>query len=211
MPALFATLKASGLNYCFDFQPTTTVGKRSSRQKPYRKTLGIRRAQNGHDWIFSHPAAVREVAEDLDEVRQIIEAGEIEIAIDELRWLLGTSSEILEAHFLLGKLAVEHDHDTALARGHFGVGYQLGLRALKRAKWPTPVPALHPANQIFFDCGRGLAWCLVELDRREMAREVVEQLLKLDPADPLNLKSWLEEIDLGNRTIVEPHFISKPG
>jgi tetratricopeptide (TPR) repeat protein len=127
------------------------------------------------------------MAEDLEELRVMIDAGETDVAIDELRWLLGTCPEIIEGHFLLGKLAAEVDHDVPLARGHFGTAYQLGLQALRRAKLPTPVPALHPANRTFYDAGRGLVWCLEKLGKHDMALEVVEQMLALDPGDPLGL------------------------
>ena len=163
----------------------------------------MRRAKSGNDWVLAHPRAVRDMAEDLEEVRAMVAAGESDIAIDELRWLLGTCSEAIEAHFLLGKLAVEADGDIRLGRGHFGFGYQIGLKALRRAKFPTPVPALHPANRYFFDCGRGLAWCLHELDKSPMALEIVEQLLKLDKSDPLGLKAWIDEIRSGGQQVVE--------
>lgn len=165
-------------------------------------TLSVRRAKSGNGWVLIPPRAARDCADDLDEVRAMIEAGETDIAIDELRWLLGACHELLEAHFLLGKLAVEIDRDLPLARGHFGLGYQLGLKALRKAKRPTPVPALHPANRIFFDCGRGLVWCLHQLGKSAMALEVVEQLLQLDPDDPFGLGGWVDEIKTGRMPIL---------
>lgn len=133
----------------------------------------------------------------------MIDAGETDIAIDELRWLLGNCHELIEAHFLLGKLAVEVDDDLPLARGHFGLGYRLGLKALQKAKMPTPAPALHPANRTFYDAGRGLAWCLHQLGKSAMALEVLEQLLKLDPQDPLGLADWQAEIQTDGLPIVD--------
>ena len=73
-----------------------------------------------------HPRCVRDRAEDLEEVRAMIEAGELEIALDELRWLLADCREFIAAHVLLGELAVATQGDLPLARGHFGAGYQLG-------------------------------------------------------------------------------------
>jgi len=177
------------------------MAKRSARHASH--ALTVRRAKSGHGWILVPPRAVRDRAEDLEEVRAMIDAGEPEIAVDELRWLLSDCSEMIEAHFLLGKLAVEVDHDLPLARGHFGCGYQLGLQALRRANMPTPVPALHPANRPFFDAGRGLAWSLHQLDKTPMAIEVVEQLLTLDPDDPLGLAGWLDELRTGGLPMVE--------
>jgi hypothetical protein len=166
-------------------------------------TVGVERARSGQGVALTHPPCVREAAEDLEEVRSMIAAGEHDVAIDELRWLVSACPDMIEAHYLLGKLAVEVDHDLALARGHFGVGYQLGAKALARAGNPAPVTALHPANRAFFDAGRGLAWCLHELGRRDMALEVVEHLLRCDPTDPLGLKGWIDEINTGGTPLVQ--------
>lgn len=165
-------------------------------------TLSVRRAKSGNGWTLVPPRAARDCAEDLDEVRAMIAEGETDIAIDELRWLLGNCHELLDAHFLLGQLAVEADNDIPLARGHFGIGYQLGMKALRKAKRPKPLPVLHPANRTFFDCGRGLVWCLHELKKPKMAIEIVEQLLELDPTDPLGLASWIDEIRTEGLTVV---------
>lgn len=178
------------------------MAKRPKR-RPSKNSLSLERAKSGNAWVFSHPREVRECAEDLDEVREMIEAGETDIGVDELRWLLEMCHEMLPAHFLLGKVAVEVANDIPLGRGHFGVGYQLGLQAWRRAGEPTPVAALHPANRVFFDCGRGLIWCLNQLQLNAMALEVVEQLLTLDPSDPLALKNWLDELRTEGKQIVE--------
>jgi hypothetical protein len=177
--------------------------KRSSRRSPSPNKLSVQRASSGNAWVLSHPRAARDCAEDLEEVRSMIDAGEVDVAIDELRWLLGTCHDIIEAHFLLGKLAVEVDNDLPLGRGHFGTGYQLGLQSWRRANRPTPVPALHPANRYFFDAGRGLAWCLNELEKPDMAREVLQLLLQLDPTDPLSLAGWLDEMATAGKTVVD--------
>ncbi len=177
--------------------------KRSPRRSSSPNKVTLQRAASGNAWVLSHPRAVRDCAEDLEEVWTMVEAGETDIAIDELRWLLGTCHDMIEGHFLLGKLAVEVDSDLPLGRGHFGTGYQLGLHAWRRAQRPTPVPALHPANRFFFDSGRGLAWCLYELEKLDMAREVLEEMLRLDPADPLNLAAWLDEMAIQGKTMVD--------
>ena len=165
--------------------------------------MSIDRSRSGQGWTFAHPAAVREGADDLDEVREMIASGESDVAIDELRWLLENCTDWIEAHYLLGKLAVETQGDVPLGRAHFGFGYQLGERALKRADNPAPVPAMHPANRPWYDAGRGLAWCLAELGKRDMALEVVENLLRCDPADPLQLRPWIDEIKTAGAPIVE--------
>jgi hypothetical protein len=138
----------------------------------------------------------------LDEARQMIEAGEAELAVDELRWLLADCSEFIAAHALLGELAAARN-DWPLARGHFGAGYQLGLTALRRAGMPSPVPCLQPGNRAFFEAGRGLAWCLAKLGKQAMAREVVGTLLALDASDPLRLHAMLDEVASGGLPIVE--------
>lgn len=133
----------------------------------------------------------------------MIAGGETDVAIDELRWLLETCRDAIEAHALLGRLAVEAAQDMNLARAHFGYGFQLGSKALQRAGNPTPLPALHPANRAFFDAGRGLAWCLNELGKPEMALEVIERLRAADPADPLGLAAWVDELRTGGKPIVD--------
>ena len=163
----------------------------------------MRRTTDGGAWVLVHPRCARERAEDLEEVRAMVEGGELDIAIDELRYLLGGCSEFIEAHCLLGQLALEAGGDVALARGHFGAGYQLGLQTLRRAGMPTPLRTAQPANRPFFESGRGLAWCLAKLNLASMAREVVDTLAKLDPADPLGLRAMLDEINSGGLPIVD--------
>ena len=177
--------------------------KRGAARGKSGSQIGVQRIRGGAGWMLVHPRAVRDRSEDLEEVEAMIAAGEFDIAIDELRWLLGSCSEIISAHFLLGKLAVEADQDLPLARAHFGFGYQLGLQALRREKMPRPLLVLHPANQPFYDAGRGLAWCLHALDKFPMALEVIRQLLACDPSDPLRLQGWIDEMELGNKTLVE--------
>jgi hypothetical protein len=145
----------------------------------------VREAQGGAGWELLHPRCALDRREDLDEVRTMIDAGEVDIAIDELRWLLDGCSDCIEAHGMLGELALSADQDPQLARGHFGYAYQLGLTALRRANMPTPVPYRVPANQAFFEAGKGLAYCLTQLEKPEMAREVLDLLLACDPTDPL--------------------------
>jgi hypothetical protein len=175
--------------------PDSTLAKRKSTRRRTGKSssgLGVRRTSDGGAWVLVHPRCARERAEDLEEVRTMIEGEELDIAIDELRYLVGGCSEFVEAHCLLGVLAVETKNDVRLARGHFGVGYQLGLQTLRQ-----------PANKAFFEAGRGLAWCLAKLDKLPMAREVVDTLVKLDPSDPLGLRAMLDEVQSGGLPIVD--------
>ena len=98
----------------------------------------MERTEGGDTWVLVHPACVQDRAEDMEEVYAMIQAGATDVAIDELRWLTGECREFVEAHKVLGELARREDQDTALARGHFGVAYQLGVTALERAGSPAP-------------------------------------------------------------------------
>jgi len=135
----------------------------------------------------------------------MIEAGEVEVATDELRWLVSNCSEFIEAHELLGELALTQG-DAALARGHFGFAVQLGLKTLERAKVEGPLPYRQPANASFFLAGRGLVLALAELGMLPKAQDLVQTLVKLDPTDPLVLGTLLDEFRSGGRPIVELSF-----
>ncbi|MBL8829052.1 MAG: hypothetical protein JNM18_18870, partial [Planctomycetaceae bacterium] len=71
-------------------------------------------------WRLQYPSAVADRADDLAEVEEMIAIGELDCAIEELRWLLQGCSDLLAAHQLLGTLALEEE-DYALGRGHFGI------------------------------------------------------------------------------------------
>lgn len=165
----------------------------------------MRRSSDGRGWVLVHPRSVREMAEDLDEVRAMIEAGELDVATDELRWLVSNCSEFIEAHELLGELAFAKG-DAALARGHFGFAVQLGLKTLERARVQGPLSYQQPANESFFLGGRGLVLALAKLDQIPKAQELVETLVNLDPTDPLGLRALLEEVRTGGQPMVELSF-----
>jgi hypothetical protein len=141
-------------------------------------------------WEFVHPRCARDRAEDLEEVQAMLAAGEIEIAREEVRWLLEGCHDFIEAHKLLGEIAYA-EHDVPLARGHFGYAVRIGQQAVARAGKPRPVPYRLPANQAFHEAGKALVLCLVELDKRDLATGVVEQLLSYDPSDPLGVRPLL--------------------
>jgi hypothetical protein len=164
--------------------------------------LGVRRSTDGKSWVFIHPRCARDRAEDLEEVQMMIEAGETDIALDELRWLLSGCSEFIAAHVLLGDIARDVN-DLPLARGHYGAGYQLGLQSLRRAKMPKPLLYVQLANQSFFEAGRGLVWSLEKLGKPQMAEEVMSTLIELDPSDPLHLRTMLDELRSGGAPIVD--------
>jgi hypothetical protein len=150
----------------------------------------VRRTSDA-SWELVHPRCAIEREADLREVEAMIAAGEHEIARDELRWLLEGCGDNLAAHELLGELALEEEN-IPLARGHFGYAYQLGMKAIRAAGSPAPLPFEQAANQAFFSAGKGLVHCLLKLDKREVAAEVVEFLMRCDPGDPLQLRRLLD-------------------
>jgi len=174
-------------------KPAGRSKRRAHRPVP-SNTVALRSLPTGGGWILVHPRCARDRAEDIDEVREMIDVGEYDVAQDELRWLLSGCTDCLDAHLLLGELAIEAHHDLNLARGHLGYAYQLGLRAWRRAGRPVPVPCAQPANRGFHEAGRHLAWCLEKLGKPTMADEIVETLLVLDPTDPLELRQMLAKL-----------------
>ena len=184
-------------------------GPNVAKRKPQRRRpgpspsgLSVRRTTDGKSWVLVHPRCARDQVEDLEEVRLMIDAGELDVALDELRWLLSDCAENIGSHVLLGELAAEMG-DFPLARGHYGAGYQLGLQALRRAKMPKPLLYSQPANQTFFEAGRGLIGSLEKLGKSAMANEVVATLIELDPSDPLKLRAMLDAMRTGGAPVVQ--------
>lgn len=117
----------------------------------------------------------------------MLEAGEFDVARDECLWLLQGCSDCMEAHYLLGEIALG-DNDFPLARGHFGYAFQLGNKAVQRTRGASPVPYRLAANKIFHESGKALVYCLLQLGKPEMAKEVIDALLWADPDDPLAVR-----------------------
>lgn len=173
--------------------PPGQLGPGPSRHPQPTKSphqVSVRRTAAGI-WELVPPRCALEREDDLAEVQEIIAAGELDVARDELRWLLDGCTDNIAAHELLGEIAFQ-EQDWPLARGHFGYAFQIGRRALTSAGTPTPVPFSAPPNQDFFAAGKGLLHALLQLDKRETALEVAAFLLYCDPADPLNLQALLE-------------------
>lgn len=161
---------------------------------PRRRTaVKSRRLPDGSGWELVHPRCARERGDDVDEVLAMLAAGETEVALDELRWLLEGCGDFIMAHRLLGELALG-DHDYRLARGHFGYGFEIGWSALPHAD-ASPVPYRVEANQALLECAKALALCLHELGKPRKALAVVKRLLHWDPSDPLGVRPWLSEWD----------------
>ena len=162
------------------------------RSPPAAATEGVRVRRHGDAWELVHPPCARDRAEDLEEVERMIAAGEYDVAIDELRWLIEGCSEFIQAHRLLGELALVAE-DTPLARAHFGVAYDLAARSLAASGWPVPLPYRLEANRAFFEAGKGLVWCLGQLGKEELRSQVIVRLLACDPSDPLGLNELGQE------------------
>jgi hypothetical protein len=134
------------------------------------------------------PCALARV-DDLDEVDAMLEAGEVELAREELRYLLQECPDFLAAHQKLGEIAAELD-DMPLARAHFGHVFDLVRKALSGEARNGTLPYGLVDNRVGHESGKGLAYALRALGNDDMARDVVEQLLAWDASDPLNLRAW---------------------
>jgi tetratricopeptide (TPR) repeat protein len=141
-------------------------------------------------WELVHPRCALERSEDMEEVEQMVALGERDIALDELRWLLGGCSDFIAAHARLGELALA-EGDLALARGHFGQAFRVGEQALRRAKAEGPLPYRLEANRPFHAAGKGLVTALLALGKSELARQVADHVVRLDPSDPLEVRKLL--------------------
>jgi hypothetical protein len=173
--------------------------KRKSQRSPREPRPSVSRAATEirlrrvapEGWELVEPRCARDRADDIEEVQTMIAAGEIEIARDEIHWLLQGCHDFLEAHKLLGELAYA-EHDLPLARGHFGYAFRLGQQAIARAGNPRPVPYNLPGNQAFHESGKSLALCLIQLDKRDLAAEVIGFLVSYDSTDPLGVRAMLD-------------------
>ncbi|MFP6666516.1 MAG: hypothetical protein VB876_04340 [Pirellulales bacterium] len=162
--------------------------QRSSRRGAAK--IGVRQVPDGDAWELVCPRCARDRAEDINEVEAMLEAGEDEIAKDELRWLLSGCPDFIDAHRLLGEIALG-EGDIPLARGHFGHAFRAGAQAVKKARNPQPLPYAREANRAFHQCGKGLLHCLKQLGKKKLAKQVAAQLLACDPSDPLGIAELL--------------------
>lgn len=169
------------------------AAKRKKKPEKRRSSgaIQVRRASDGESYELLFPPSVRERTEDMEEVHAMLAGGEKEIATEELRWLLGGCHELLEAHYLLGKIAAESG-SRDLARAHLGYAFKLGADAIPKRGLDHPLPHANPANKAFHEAGAELAKILLELNEANKAKEVAMQLLALDPTDPLGVKKILD-------------------
>lgn len=165
-------------------------GKRRLPESGDRITVIRRDASGGMAWEVVQPRCARKRRDDIEEVDAMIAAGEVEIAREELIWLLSECPDFLEAHVHLGLVALE-EGDAKLARGHFGRAYELCLRAIEAAGNPKLLPHELPGNRPFFEAAKGLVHCLLETGRRGMAADICRRIAPLDPVDPLGIQKLL--------------------
>jgi tetratricopeptide (TPR) repeat protein len=165
----------------------------AAQPRTRRSAVSLRRDVGTGDHELVHPRCTRERDEDLQEVHQMVDAGEIDVAIDELRWLLTGCHDYIDAHQILGELSLA-DGDVRLARAHFGYAYDLGLRAMPDQDWRGTLPFRLSANRGFLMAAKGLALCLHNLGEADRAREVADRLIAFDPSDPLRVGAWLAQL-----------------
>lgn len=127
----------------------------------------------------------------------MLEAGEFEIARDELRWLLEDCGDFVDAHHLLGEIAFS-DGDYPLARGHFGYVHRICTAAFPGGTLTGTLPYALAGNRCFYDSCKALAYCLRELNLTAQAIALLDELRRLDPSDPLDLRglweSWTADV-----------------
>lgn len=165
-----------------------TTGQKDNVRPSATDLLVRKRADGALEFVRARFATERE--DDIRAAQAMVAIGELDVARDELRWLLQGCSDNMAIHVLLGEIAAA-EADYALARGHFGYAYQIGQRALRRAGLSAILPAELPANRDFFAAGQGLVQALVKLGKRDLAEEVVRFLIECDPRDPTRVRELL--------------------
>ncbi|WP_422931248.1 hypothetical protein [Singulisphaera sp. PoT] len=102
---------------------------------------------------------------------ELREAGDPEAARDALRYALQGCGDNLWVHVALGRIALEEFNDPALARGHFGYGFELAQRAIPPG-FDGRLPRHRLANQPFYDAIDGLIACYEGLGKPEEAADL---------------------------------------
>ena len=173
--------------------------KGSAQPQAPKSAMRVREVTGRGIWQLVHPPCAVERQDDLDEVQQMLEAGEFDVARDELRWLLDGCGDLVRAHQMLGEMAAD-EGDFALARGHFGYAFDICRAAFPEGRLPGPLPYELPENQALHESAKGLAWCLRELGKQDAALRVLEEMTRWDPTDPLGAKalagSWITTVEL---------------
>jgi hypothetical protein len=139
--------------------------------------IGLRRVE-GDVFELVHPRCVQEMWPDYEEGLEIWKAGEVEEARDALRFALQGCGDNIWVHVALGRIALEANNDPTLARGHFGYGYELALKAIP-AEFAGRLPRSRSANRPFFAALDGLIACHQALGQDAIARELSDKSRRL--------------------------------
>ncbi len=178
-------------------KPDKTNRRRSSRMSRSRKKTDSQRrkgqslaitVRHVQDDVYElvYPRKARLLRDDIEEVYDMIAHQEWDLAVDELLWLLRECRELLEAHQLLGRIAL-FQNELDLARAHLGHAYELGLNATRK-DFRGRLPLTQAANRPLLQATRDLVECLIRLNERDLAHSVAQQLLQWDPSDPLHVR-----------------------
>ena len=151
------------------FRPAPRGGPGPRTTPIPRKGGGLNLRHLGGDaFELIHPHCVEEMRPDYEEGLEIWKAGEAEEARDALRYALQGCGDNLWVHAALGRIALETFQDPTLARGHFGYGFELAMKALP-PDFAGTLPRNRPANRPFYDALDGLIACHDALGQAEDA------------------------------------------
>lgn len=135
------------------------------------------------------PGCARERDLDMEEVQAMLDAGELDIARDELLYLVSGCRQLLPAYQILGELALE-EGNIGLAKGYFGFAYETVLPCLAGRDGGLPPGAGY--NDAFVSAARGLARCLIARKEYDKGREVLGTVLKHRPGDEIARSLWAQ-------------------
>ncbi len=123
-----------------------------------------------------------EVELDYEDAIELWKAGDPESARDALRYVLSASRDNLWVHSALGGIALE-SRDFALARGHYGYAFELGIRAIPRG-FQSRLPRDRAANRPFYEALEGLAKSLDGLGKSQDAQALRAEGRSLETGTP---------------------------
>ena len=108
---------------------------------------------------------------DYEEGLELRREGDFEAARDALRYALQGCGDNMWVHVALGRIALEDFNDPALARGHFGYGFELARKAIPD-DFGGRLPREHPANRPLYDAIDGLISCHEKLGQPDLVAEL---------------------------------------
>jgi hypothetical protein len=145
-----------------------------------RKAGGLKlRRIGGDDYELVHPRCVGEMELDYAEGIELWKAGDPEAARDALRFALQGCGDNIWVHVALGRIALDEFRDPALARGHFGYGFELAERAIPPG-FRGRLPRRREPNRPFHEAADGLAACYEALGKPREAASIRARMASLD-------------------------------